>query len=401
MNLESEGSRGPGSGRKKLKSYRSKNSLASRGSRSSRSNGSSRSETKSLSIKRSSSRQVLGARKLFALYKSKSINYPELQEAMELRQNCFRKIKDEQFFVADDDQTSSAQGFVYKTCGHVVSNCLECDDPLAVKIFLRRSRLSPEPLQEARVLLQITDSFLQDKEFGPMYSRHIIKYVDYIKESIDNPNFLVTQLVEFSPGRALNLSEFLRSGNCTVTILESLLIQIFLTLEYINTRVPGFVHFDFLPQQIFLRNTKKLIVLKTPNSTFKLKTTIEAVIGDFGFSISDKYPNNHEPIIRDFQLRVIGFDVFRLLTDCSYLVGPVDRQLHHRMQQWIAYAFKNKVERIDALRDEWVHRKRLKDRHFKSYGYLPQSAGPFLRGTPLEFLKKIPFVNHYYSRNKT
>lgn len=399
MNLESEGHRGPGSGRKKSSSKKSKSSQRSR---SKYSVSPKRFKDRPVSPKRFKDREqqspkLIGARKLFSNFKSKAINFEALQEAMEFRQNCFRKIKDETVYEVND-VTSSAQGYVYKTCGHVVSNCYQCDDPLAIKIFIRRSFLSPEPLQEARILEQLSDAFSKDAEFGTMYLKHIIRYVDYIQETRENPSILITQLVEFSPGRALNFKEFLRSGNCTVDILESILIQILLTLEYAYQRVPGFVHFDLLPQQIFLRDTKKQVVLKTPSSTFKLKTTIEAVIGDFGFSLSTKYPNHQEPILKDFQLRVIGFDVFRLLTECSFLVG-FDSTLHHRMKLWLMYAFKNKLSKIQDLTDEWIHKNRLKNKYFRDYGYLPETAKPYIKSSPLEFMKRIPYVNNYYSRN--
>ena len=342
-------------------------------------------------------RIALGAKEILKLVKEKKLNYEGLQKAMEVKENCFRFVKGEKFFVREDRNASNVQGIVYKTCGYVVSNCLECKDPLAVKIYIRNSLGSPEPLQEARILSELKEAFDADKIYGAEYSSHIITYVDYIEESANNPNILITELVEFSPGRAMNLKEFLRTGLCTVPILDSLLIQILLTLEYASKRVPGFVHFDLLAQQIFLRDTGKQVTMRTPNSIFKLKTTIQAVIGDFGFSISNMYPNRYEPILKDFQLRVSGFDVYRLLTDCKDYVS-FDSNLRHRMDEWLVSAFKGKLSLVEHLRDRWAKQKIKQNKNFRHWGYLPETAGPFIKGTPLEYLKKMPFLKHYFSR---
>lgn len=328
------------------------------------------------------------------------IDYEALKHGMELSQHCYKTVKGEK--IIHDRSLSNNQAEVYKTCAYVVSDCAKCKDSLAVKIYHQRSYQSPEPLQEARILRQLNEAFAKDILYGSYYSKHIIEYVDYIQESREksSPNILVTKLVEYSPGRVLNLKEFLRSGQCTVKILDSILMQVFLTLDYAIARVPGFVHFDLLCQQIFLRKTEKMVELPTPLSIFKSKTSIEAVIGDFGFSISDMYPNKQEPIIKDFQLRVSGFDVYRLLTDCYEKVS-YDLALKERLETWLFYCFKGQYSAIEDLEERWQAEKRQTLKTFKTWGYLPLTALKYIRGTPWNFLNRLPFLKLYFTKTKT
>jgi len=319
-------------------------------------------------------------------YKHGLVDFDEIVTAIDTRKQCYRSIKGQNTFA----NISNKQAYVVKTCAYVTDDCLECKNKLALKIY----RPGTASTQEANIIQQLSNGLKKDSVYGPTYSRHILEYVDFLEGQDKNPDILVTKLVEYSPNRVINLKEFLISGHCSTMVLDSLLIQIFLTLQYATHIVENFVHFDLLAQQIFLRKTKKQIRMKTNSLTFLLPTGIEAVIGDFGYSLSKEFPN--ENTLKHFKLRNSGFDIYRLLDDCRDHVEFHDN-LRNRIDFWIRKVFSGKKSLIDSLAQDFLEKHRAKNKNFKTYRYLPLEASKYLQGSPEVFLRRmLPYLSEYY-----
>lgn len=283
-------------------------------------------------------------------------------------------------------------GAIFIVCGDDVGpsqRCRDCMRPWIVKTSLSlldsnrpNSRVLPH---EAYVMHQIT---LAMNELGPRYEIYKTCVLQFVEHAVDSHNetMIVYKFVPYIDASVQNLRAYASSGLMKPKDIAIIIIQVFLTLQFIRLRVPGFVHMDLLLQQIFLCAWPGNGPVKMPiNSTKSFvvpKRVTWPVIGDFGTSVTDAFQqakvdygfNRHGPTFCN-----ITQDVFRFFYDLYALIeGPAKDYVLELCQQVFQGQFLRYVQ--SAL-------------HFNFAMYLPPGIDVFQSYSSV--LERIPDCVRY------
>ena len=289
-------------------------------------------------------------------------------------------------------------GAVFAACP-VKGPCSACPEPLVIKIS--KEVLNPRhvgaqvSIHEALVLRDIYVALRALSGPWTTYKRCVLEYVNHVQgRSVSGAleTVLVTKMVpRKSKDSVRNLQEHLRSGRCTAKDLVVSIIQVFMTLDLLQTLVPGFVHMDLLTAQIFLRRwplSGPAVLPVNSESHFVLPIRrYWSVVGDFGTAVTTARPQ----AVFDYRFneKPPGFvspaqDVFRFFLDVHHctrgtgLAGFADSLVHTLFGTHF---------------NELVHAAQL---HSKDTMYLPAhlaSALPFNRYSNV--LARLPIVNKF------
>ena len=189
---------------------------------------------------------------------------------------------------------AQVNGAVYVLCEHETARCSDCKRAVVVKFSknILGSGGGSVGSSEAEILLEINNSMRGLGGYWKNYKNHVLHYVSH--KNVDNETILVSELVQQKRRGYNNLKDFILSGECTITDLNHMIIEIFMTLQIITEIVPGFIHMDLLLSQIFLCESLKPEFLPiTSKRIFYLRDKkYSTVLGDFGTSSSKKVINS-------------------------------------------------------------------------------------------------------------
>lgn len=227
-------------------------------------------------------------------------------------------------------------GAIFIVCGDDIGKaqrCRDCMRPWIVKTSLSildpgkpNARVLPH---EAYVMHQITVAM---NELGPRYEIYKTCVLQFVEHAVDTnqETLIVYKFVPYIDANVQNLRAYAMSGLMKPKDIAIIVIQVFLTLQFIRLRVPGFVHMDLLLQQIFLcawPNNGPVVMPINSTKAFVLpKRVTWPVIGDFGTSITSQFPQ--AKIDYGFYKQGVDFcnitqDVFRFFYDLYALIhGP-------------------------------------------------------------------------------
>jgi len=288
-------------------------------------------------------------------------------------------------------RASQSNGAVFVLCAENLKNsqsCKECKKQLVVKMSKRavyKSRNGGVSINEARVFREIKDA--QSKLVGPFkeYKSHILQYVSHYSQPEDKEVILLSKFVK--PTGPRNLAEFISSGQATQRDLEIIIIEVFMTLFVIRDIVPGFLHMDLLASQIFLTasdTVDTLPVNKKTNFVFGPRS-YSTVIGDFGTSVTHKYPGAIEDYGFFDDLVNILQDAFRLFHDMIYLSKNMSKQKF--LLTTANEVFKGRFMSLEKFAS------------MDPYFYLPREAENESRYIHLhsyaEVVQRLPFIKKY------
>jgi hypothetical protein len=284
-------------------------------------------------------------------------------------------------------------GIIFLTCNETLKKgqlCRECQNPVAIKMSKRlvdhKSPFSRVRTHEAFVLEEISQRMALLKGHWSVYRSHVLRYLTH--STHDDETILVTQMVPWSGPK--NLSEFLLSGTCRPAELDSIIIEVFATLDVIQSVVPGFVHMDLLGPQIFMTQLRKNVLLPI-NSTrsFSLpKRKYTCVVGDFGTAVTSLHPEairnygfyKHGPyVVNIFQ------DIFRFFLSLNSVVQP---NLRAHFEKLKATIFKGQFDTF--------FKSIITDPNFANTGYLQLDHAVYFNYKRYsDVLKRVPSLMAY------
>jgi hypothetical protein len=289
-------------------------------------------------------------------FNDKSLKYEEFLKFLNSKKNCTSQISSK----ADINK-------VYKTCSHRVSNCDECKERLAIKLF-------KENTNEGHILKEINDGINRLPLKFQNYRYQIIEFRDFTTRN--HTDILVTALVETGPNKTMNLKQYLDSGlPISSDSFNSIILQVILTLRMLTFYIAkDFEHIDLLVKQIFLRHSEpEKILWISKNYYVKLPNTrYTAVMGDFGYSRTKLFSQKdlHD---RYYQTTGIGSDLFRFFWNLDNIASTSGLyNLKELIDKWTRVVFNGNFKKLLSLQNDY------RKNDFNTYGYLPKEAQKYL-----------------------
>jgi len=193
-----------------------------------------------------------------------------------------------------------AHSIGFMTGNHV---CSDCKLLVAVKVprfdEQEAKNRTYGSLTESNILYEIDialrSNFLQSFYF----SKHILRYQGHY-QGLDNSFVLISNYIG-NLNSSINLEKLIKHNKCTSIQFLILTVQIFATLHYLRLIIPGFVHMDLTTAQIFLNDGEgaQKLSLTTEYSCKIPQIAYNAVIGDYGLTITDLHPQNKALMIKN------------------------------------------------------------------------------------------------------
>lgn len=312
-------------------------------------------------------------------------------------EDLVRAIKSDR--CASEIKAGNANGAVFKACPTTTGAHCECPSGWAViKVSKsaadKRNHGAIVTDQEALITKQIYEA-MRSLSGGPaaVYADHVVTYIDhYVDMTKDPPEAaVVTKLVPFGPRGPRNMREYIASGACSANDFVMLTIQIFMTLAVIRKKVPGFVHMDLTPAQIFLqpwplRSPYYLLPAKKGHWLIR-QMKYWPVIGDFGTSITEAHPKAFTIFGLDAfgpECHSTAQDIFRYFADAA--AAAQGTRLKPFIDGLIASVFAGRYGALRAMasKDTW---------------YLPAQGCAFVNGLMPSYYdvlsRSLEFSKHF------
>lgn len=288
-------------------------------------------------------------------------------------------------------------GAVFATCNERLAQGVSCSKCRQHVVFkLSKEAVNPTSVgarvfpHEAKVLRQVTEALDGLGREWSTYKTHVITLLDFATDGAGE-TVLVSKLVRTSGSQPKNLRDLIRSSSCKQSELVAIIIEVFMTLDVIQRRVPGFVHMDLLTPQIFLSDwpassPSNILPVNRTMAFVVPKQRFWPVLGDFGTAYTDAHPQSASDYAFDKKgpgFINVGQDIFRfflgMYTDAS------TQSTRAFIRQIADEVFRGRFAALIDMRDE--------------FGYLPAAIVKKLNFKYYsDVLTKISAVAPYFKR---